>query len=221
MFRPTAALLVTLLASPAIAQTTSVPVDAQAFRASIAAVKFDAPSRSTASSTLVASAPRRREMGKGQRILWTTLAGAGGFFARCHTDIEATVVIRRRCRDAREWMIVQVALPDLRAGRGVERVDVRGAIADECDVAIAGVESCDRDRRADCGIATRSVANAAALDFVPIVWERFDLAVRQRDYFRAPLQSFFGFLRSEAFAARARELGGYDTAGAGAVRHAP
>ena len=40
--------------------------------------------------------------------------------------------------------------------------------------------------RADCGIATRSVANAAALDFVPIVWERFEIAVRQRDYFRAP-----------------------------------
>jgi excisionase family DNA binding protein len=78
-----------------------------------------------------------------------------------------------------------------------------------------------RHGRADCGVATRSVASAAALDFVPIVWERFDLAVRQRDYFRPPLQSFFGFLRSEAFATRARELGGYDIAGAGTVRHAP
>jgi putative molybdopterin biosynthesis protein len=78
-----------------------------------------------------------------------------------------------------------------------------------------------RHGRADCGIATRSVASAAALDFVPIVWERFDLAVRQRDYFRPPLQSLFGFLRSAAFASRARELGGYDIADAGAVRHAP
>jgi putative molybdopterin biosynthesis protein len=78
-----------------------------------------------------------------------------------------------------------------------------------------------RHGRADCGIATRSVASAAALDFVPIVWERFDLAVRQRDYFRPPLQAFFGFLRSEAFATRARELGGYDITGAGTVRHAP
>jgi excisionase family DNA binding protein len=78
-----------------------------------------------------------------------------------------------------------------------------------------------RNGRADCGIATRSVASAAALDFVPIVWERFDVAVRQRDYFRPPLQSFFGFLRSEAFAGRARELGGYDITNAGTVRHAP
>jgi len=75
--------------------------------------------------------------------------------------------------------------------------------------------------RADCGIATRSVASAAALDFVPIVWEQFDIAVRQRDYFRPPLQAFFNFLKSDAFSARARELGGYDISDAGAVRRAP
>jgi putative molybdopterin biosynthesis protein len=78
-----------------------------------------------------------------------------------------------------------------------------------------------RHGRADCGIATRAVASAAALDFVPIVWERFDLAVRQRDYFRPPLQSLFSFVRAAAFATRARELGGYDITDTGAVRHAP
>lgn len=78
-----------------------------------------------------------------------------------------------------------------------------------------------RAGRADCGVATRSVANAAAIGFAPLAWERFDIAVRQRDYFRAPLQAFFGFLRSEAFAARAREFGGYDIADAGKVRRAP
>jgi putative molybdopterin biosynthesis protein len=75
--------------------------------------------------------------------------------------------------------------------------------------------------RADCGIATRSAANAAGVDFVPIVWERFDVAMRQRDYFRPPLQAFLGFLRTDAFVARAGELGGYDVSDAGAVRHAP
>jgi len=78
-----------------------------------------------------------------------------------------------------------------------------------------------RAARADCGIATRSVANAAGLDFVPITWERFDITMRQRDYFRPPLQAFVGFLRRQAFATRARELGGYDVSDAGAVRHAP
>ncbi len=75
-----------------------------------------------------------------------------------------------------------------------------------------------RAGRADCGIATRSAATAAGVDFVPLVWEHFDLVLRQRDYFLPAPQRLFGFLRSAAFAAQARELGGYDVAEAGHVR---
>ena len=75
-----------------------------------------------------------------------------------------------------------------------------------------------RAGRADTGIATRGVANAAGLDFVPLVWEPFDLVMRQRDYFQPPLQSLFNFLHSEEFVARARELGGYDLSVASTVR---
>jgi putative molybdopterin biosynthesis protein len=75
-----------------------------------------------------------------------------------------------------------------------------------------------RAGRADTGIATRGVANAVGLDFVPIVWEHFDLVVRQRDYFHAPLQALIRFLQSDELAARAQELGGYDMSGAGTVR---
>jgi excisionase family DNA binding protein len=75
-----------------------------------------------------------------------------------------------------------------------------------------------RAGRADTGIATRGVANAAGLDFVPIVWEPFDLVMRQRDYFQLPLQALLKFLHSDEFAARARELGGYDVHSAGTVR---
>lgn len=75
-----------------------------------------------------------------------------------------------------------------------------------------------RAGRADTGIATRAVANAAGLDFVPILWETFDLVMRQRDYFRPALQAIVGFLRSDALAARARELGGYDMSAVGSVR---
>jgi putative molybdopterin biosynthesis protein len=78
-----------------------------------------------------------------------------------------------------------------------------------------------RAGRADCGIAFRPVADAAGLEFVPIVWERFDLVVRQRHYFRPPLQAFVNFLRSPAIQQRARELGGYDLSEAGTVRFAP
>ncbi len=77
-----------------------------------------------------------------------------------------------------------------------------------------------RAGRADTGIATRGVANAAGLDFVPIVWEHFDLVVRQRDYFHAPLQAAIRFLGSKELAARAQEMGGYDLSAAGSVRFA-
>jgi putative molybdopterin biosynthesis protein len=75
-----------------------------------------------------------------------------------------------------------------------------------------------RAGRADTGIATRGVANAAGLDFVPVLWEPFDLVMRQRDYFQTQIQTLLKFLQSDAFAARARELGGYDIHNAGSVR---
>jgi excisionase family DNA binding protein len=75
-----------------------------------------------------------------------------------------------------------------------------------------------RSGRADCGIATRSVAQAAGLGFVALTWERFDLALRQRDYFLPGPQALFGFMRTAAFRERAAELGGYDISEAGAVR---
>ncbi|MGE0564950.1 MAG: substrate-binding domain-containing protein [Pseudolabrys sp.] len=75
-----------------------------------------------------------------------------------------------------------------------------------------------RAGRADCGIATRAVAEAAGLDFVPLLWERFDLVMRQRGYFTAPMQTLVSFMRSKDLTARAREMGGYDVADSGAVR---
>jgi excisionase family DNA binding protein len=78
-----------------------------------------------------------------------------------------------------------------------------------------------RAGRADCGIATRAVASAAALDFLSLTWEWFDLAVRYRDYFRPQLQSLLRFVQLPAFHARARELGGYDTSYTATVRFAP
>lgn len=75
-----------------------------------------------------------------------------------------------------------------------------------------------RAGRVDCGIATRSVAKSAGLDFLPLAWERFDLVMRQRDYFMKGPQALFGFMRDAGFPERAAELGGYDVGDAGAVR---
>jgi excisionase family DNA binding protein len=98
-----------------------------------------------------------------------------------------------------------LALDDLAA--------VKPACATGADIAQAV-----RSGRADCGIATRAVAHAAALGFVPLTWERFDLALRQRDYFLPGPQALFKFTRTAAFRERAGELSGYDVSEAGEVR---
>lgn len=75
-----------------------------------------------------------------------------------------------------------------------------------------------RAGHADCGIATRAVAQAAGLAFVPLLWENFDLVLRQRDYFLPGPSALFGFIRSDRFRQRAAELGGYNLAVCGEVR---
>lgn len=75
-----------------------------------------------------------------------------------------------------------------------------------------------RAGHADCGVATRAVAEAAGLDFVPLLWEDFDLVLRQRDYFLPGPSALFGFVRSDRFRQRATELGGYDLSECGTVR---
>jgi excisionase family DNA binding protein len=69
----------------------------------------------------------------------------------------------------------------------------------------ADIAQAVRSGRADCGIATRSVAQAAGLAFVPLTWERFDLVLRQRDYFLPGPQALARFMRSAAFRTHAAE----------------
>lgn len=73
---------------------------------------------------------------------------------------------------------------------------------------------------ADCGIATRTVAKAAGLDFVPLTWEQFDLLTRQRSYFRKPMQALVRLVIDRRFQQRAALLTGYDTTPAGEIRFA-
>lgn len=75
-----------------------------------------------------------------------------------------------------------------------------------------------RSGRADCGLATRGAAATTGVDFIPLVWEHFDLVLRHRDYFLPQPQRLFAFMRSAAFSAQAQELGGYDVSEAGQVR---
>ena len=77
-----------------------------------------------------------------------------------------------------------------------------------------------RTGQADCGIATRAAARSAGLDFVPLLWENFDLLMRQRSYFRPSIQALIGFIGQKRLKQRATELTGYDTTPAGRIRFA-
>ena len=77
-----------------------------------------------------------------------------------------------------------------------------------------------RAGKADCGIATRAAATSAGLDFVPLLWENFDLLMRQRSYFRPSNQALIGVIRHKRQKQRAAELSGYDPSPSGQIRFA-
>lgn len=92
----------------------------------------------------------------------------------------------------------------------VERLDPPAR--SEADVAVAVL-----DGKADAGVAIEGVARQYRLGFVPLVWERYDLVLWRQTIFEPPIQTLLAFVRTEAFATRAAELGGYDLSGHGQV----
>jgi putative molybdopterin biosynthesis protein len=70
-----------------------------------------------------------------------------------------------------------------------------------------------QEGKADCCFGLASIAAQFKLDFVPLARERFDLLVDRKAWFDPPLQALLTFCRSDAFAARAREMAGYDVTG--------
>jgi putative molybdopterin biosynthesis protein len=82
------------------------------------------------------------------------------------------------------------------------------------DVALAIAEG-----KAEVGLGLAAMARQFRLDFVPLVRERYDLLVWRRAFFEPPLQHLWAFCRTEPFAAKARDLGGYDVGGFGRVHY--
>ena len=70
---------------------------------------------------------------------------------------------------------------------------------------------------ADAGFGLRAAAAEYGLAFVPLVRERYFLAVRAKDATQPPVARLLDALRSPAFARRVRRLPGYECAGAGSL----
>jgi len=71
--------------------------------------------------------------------------------------------------------------------------------------------------KADAGLAIEAAARQHGLDFVPLHRERYDLVMRRRDYFEAPLRGLLAFAGSAAFRLRAGEMGGYEIGDLGSI----
>lgn len=68
---------------------------------------------------------------------------------------------------------------------------------------------------ADVTIGVRASATEYGLDFLPIGWEAFDLAMHRGIFFRTLFQSLLEHIRSKDCQSHARMLGGYDLSEAG------
>lgn len=132
------------------------------------------------------------------------------------TDIASVAKAKTRMAQRTDGAGAQLLLLSLLHRAGITR-DSLNAISPAC-VTGAELAQAVRSGRADCGIASRAVARAAGVDFVPLGFEHFDLVMHQRDYFLPALQTLSAFLRQPHFATRAQEMSGYDVGGANQVR---
>lgn len=71
--------------------------------------------------------------------------------------------------------------------------------------------------QADCAPGAEAAAVEFGLDFVPLGWEAFDLALPRRIYFRKLFQQLLTLLRSDKGVEGALQLRGYDLKGCGQI----
>ena len=72
-----------------------------------------------------------------------------------------------------------------------------------------------RSGTADCCIATRAAARVFGLGFIPLISERYDLAIRRRHLELPGVQALLDTLGRTSFRRELEGLGGYDTRAAG------
>lgn len=121
-------------------------------------------------------------------------------------DLAGLVVARRRAGTG-----TQVLLDRLVQDEGGDPGGIRGPeMGSHFEVALAVASG-----TADAGMAVRAVATALGLDFVPLAWEPFDLALGAEAVERS--DTLIDGLSSARLAARAQELGGYDFADSGRI----
>lgn len=78
-------------------------------------------------------------------------------------------------------------------------------LATHLEVATAVAEG-----RADAGIGTVAPARSLGLEFLPLVWERYDLVTTDEAFYHRPAQTFFETIKSDWLRDLVAKLPGYD-----------
>lgn len=110
----------------------------------------------------------------------------------------------------------QILLDHLLRESGMSRADlvsVESPARTEAEAAAAVASGA-----ADAAPGIAAMARQYRLGFLPLVTERYDIAVDRRAWFEPRWQALAAFCRGPAFAARAEALGGYDLSHHGRVR---
>ncbi len=128
------------------------------------------------------------------------------------TDLKGRRVISRQ-REAGAFVLLEKLLGAVGLGIGDLAVAAAPALT-EADVAAAVAEG-----RVDAGLGIAAVAHQYRLGFVPLIEERYDLAIWRAAYFEEPVQKLLAFTRSDRFVERARSLTGYDVSELGTVHY--
>lgn len=71
--------------------------------------------------------------------------------------------------------------------------------------------------RVDAGIGTLAPARSLGLDFLPLVWERYDLVTTDEAFYHRPTQAFFEMVKSDWLRELVAGLPGYDARPTGQV----
>lgn len=69
--------------------------------------------------------------------------------------------------------------------------------------------------RVDVGIGVMAAARSLGLDFVPLVWERYDLLTTDDAFYRRPVQVFFEMIKSDWWRQLVGSVPGYDAKATG------
>lgn len=76
-----------------------------------------------------------------------------------------------------------------------------------------------KEGQADVGLGVEAAARRHGLEFIALRHERFELAIRRRNFFDPPVQLLLGFAATDRFRARAAAMGGYDVSNVGSVAY--